>query len=392
MQYIIRALRAGDRQVHTEGDGEHVAIGSAEAMPDSAPCAAPPRVCVIVTCFNYGRYIREALQSIREQTYPDWQCVIVDDASDDDSRDVVEQWLDQAADPRFHFIKNDTNQGQIASIIEGLSESESEFVALLDADDFWFPDFLRRHVEVHLNRWYAVAFTCSDEIQVDAAGRALSGSLNVPMVSAGRDRGSPQPIESQALPITVAGRIRWPTAPNTAATFVPSDLFRWHWATMSAMMFRRSMLNLAVPRAAVLREPKLKIYADACVVPICHYFTGSIVINETLGAYRRHGGNQFAKLPVLGARAFHPGTGREPEQLRVLQTTLQHVLDRKDDFLAIFGRPAVRRFVRAYFRYLRSRSAEVDGPRIRAVIGRSRYYRDQFRHFLGLQRRGREPA
>ena len=227
---------------------------------------------------------------------------------------------------------------------------------------------------------------------MDAAGRALSGSLNVPMVSAGRDRGSPQPIESQALPITVAGRIRWPTAPNTAATFVPSDLFRWHWATMSAMMFRRSMLNLAVPRAAVLREPKLKIYADACVVPICHYFTGSIVINETLGAYRRHGGNQFAKLPVLGARAFHPGTGREPEQLRVLQTTLQHVLDRKDDFLAIFGRPAVRRFVRAYFRYLRSRSAEVDGPRIRAVIGRSRYYRDQFRHFLGLQRRGREPA
>ena len=137
--------------MHTEGDGEHVAIGSAEAMPDSAPCAAPPRVCVIVTCFNYGRYIREALQSIREQTYPDWQCVIVDDASDDDSRDVVEQWLDQAADPRFHFIKNDTNQGQIASIIEGLSESESEFVALLDADDFWFPDFLRRHVEVHLN-------------------------------------------------------------------------------------------------------------------------------------------------------------------------------------------------------------------------------------------------
>jgi glycosyltransferase involved in cell wall biosynthesis len=353
---------------------------ASEAMQtgSSAARTALPRVSVIVTCHNYGRFIGDALRSVAAQTYPNWDCVIVDDGSTDDSIAIIEQWLAGAADARFRLIRSDANRGQIASIAKGLAASESEFVALLDADDFWFPEFLQRHVAVHLNRAGAVSFTCSDEIQVDAAGRILTGGWDTQRLWRTAADNPSAPISKRAIPHIDRGGASWDAPEN--AVFVEPDALIWHWTTTSAMVFRRPMLELAIPGSA----ETLKIYADVYLAPICHYFTGSIVLEETLGAYRRHGENNFSTLPVVGAMMLRPAVDGEMQPFLVQEAILRHLLDQQDAFSAMFGKSRVRKFVRAHFRYLLAYGRAVDGPRIRALLGRSRYWRDRLR--IGLRR------
>jgi glycosyltransferase involved in cell wall biosynthesis len=349
-----------------------------------APQATLPRISVIVTCFNYGRFIADALESVAAQTYPNWECIVVDDASTDNSVAVIEQWLAAATDPRFRLVKNETNQGQIASIARGLATSDSEFVALLDADDFWFPEFLLRHVEAHLNRFGAVSLTCSDEVQVDAARRALTGGFNAQKLWQCQTKRAFVPISSRAIPHIVSGAPSWEGPTKTRAVFVKPDILAWHWTTTSAMMFRRSMLKLAIPKS----PQSLSLYADIYLVPICHYFTGSIVLDEALGAYRRHGENNFSNLPVLGVPILRSATGGEMHFFDVHQMMLRHLLDQYEVFVSTFGKSVVRKLVRTLFGYLLGQGQPVDGRRIRAIIGRSRYYRDIIRIvFRRLRRR-----
>src|SRR5436190_1287570 len=105
------------------------------------PRMALPRVSVIVTCFNYAQYVREALDSVASQTYPHFDCVVVDDCSTDDSLALIQEWMQQRSDPRFRVIGNATNKGQMGSFAAGLVASKGDFVAFLDADDVWFREF-----------------------------------------------------------------------------------------------------------------------------------------------------------------------------------------------------------------------------------------------------------
>src|SRR5580698_6300778 len=74
-----------------------------------------PRVNVVVTCFNYGQFVGEALDSVAAQTYADFDCVIVDDASTDNSPETIERWIASRGDDRFRLIRNERNLGQMGS-------------------------------------------------------------------------------------------------------------------------------------------------------------------------------------------------------------------------------------------------------------------------------------
>src|SRR5438874_866802 len=87
-----------------------------------------PRVNVVVACFNYGRFVGEALDSVAAQSYGNFDCVIVDDASTDDSFEIIKRWISNKQDERFRLIKNERNLGQMGSFATGLAASEGEFV------------------------------------------------------------------------------------------------------------------------------------------------------------------------------------------------------------------------------------------------------------------------
>lgn len=106
-----------------------------------------PRVSVVVTCYNYGRFVAEAVDSLLGQTFQELEVIVVDDASPDNSRAVLlERYSDN---PRVKLILHEQNQGHIRSYNEGLAMAQGEFMGVLAADDFCLrPDAVARQVAV----------------------------------------------------------------------------------------------------------------------------------------------------------------------------------------------------------------------------------------------------
>lgn len=105
---------------------------------------APPAVSVIVATYNYGRYLACAINSILQQTFTDFEVIVVDDGSTDDTEDVIRQFLDGA---RIHYIRTG-HVGQPAAKNTGAAHAQGEFLAFLDADDLWLPEKLERQIEL----------------------------------------------------------------------------------------------------------------------------------------------------------------------------------------------------------------------------------------------------
>lgn len=103
-----------------------------------------PAVTVLMTVFNGGRFLDAAIRSIADQTFRDWEFVIVDDASTDGSLAVSESWARR--DPRIRVLPNAVNKGQTPCLNQGLREARGEWIARQDADDLSLPDRLARQM------------------------------------------------------------------------------------------------------------------------------------------------------------------------------------------------------------------------------------------------------
>ena len=99
-----------------------------------------PPISVVVAARNYGRYVPEALGSLRAQTFPDFEAVVIDDGSTDDTPEAVRPFL---ADPRFRYFRTE-GLGQPRAKNLGLRLSSGPLVAYLDADDRWLPAKLEK--------------------------------------------------------------------------------------------------------------------------------------------------------------------------------------------------------------------------------------------------------
>jgi glycosyltransferase involved in cell wall biosynthesis len=89
-------------------------------------------VSIIIPCYNYGKLLAETLDSVAAQTYVHWECIIIDDGSVDNSRQVGEAYQQQ--DARFRYIYQE-NKGMSAARNRGLAVARGEYIQLLDADD-----------------------------------------------------------------------------------------------------------------------------------------------------------------------------------------------------------------------------------------------------------------
>ena len=102
-------------------------------------------VSIIVPCYKQAHYLREALQSVLEQSYSNWECIIVNDGSPDTTELVAKQWLEK--DSRFHYLYKE-NGGLPSARNAGIKISTGEFILPLDADDILHPDYLKKTVPV----------------------------------------------------------------------------------------------------------------------------------------------------------------------------------------------------------------------------------------------------
>lgn len=98
-----------------------------------------PAVSVGVLTYNYGRYLAEALDSVVAQTFEDFECIICDDASTDETSKIVEPYL---ADARFRYVRHEKNLRQGGNWSFFLQSAAADRIATLHADDSWLPDTL----------------------------------------------------------------------------------------------------------------------------------------------------------------------------------------------------------------------------------------------------------
>ena len=91
-------------------------------------------IAVVITCYNYGKYVGKAIRSCQEQTTPVSEIIVVNDGSSDDSDAVIRSFAD--SDPRIHYIQQ-SNQGQAKAKNIGIAASKSALIAFLDGDDWW---------------------------------------------------------------------------------------------------------------------------------------------------------------------------------------------------------------------------------------------------------------
>ena len=103
-----------------------------------------PRVSVIIPCYNYGRFLPEAVKSALSQEGVEPEVIIVDDVSTDDSAAVAERLAD--SDPRVTVIRHDCNRGHVVTFNTGYAMAGGEFIVRLDADDLLTPGSLARSV------------------------------------------------------------------------------------------------------------------------------------------------------------------------------------------------------------------------------------------------------
>jgi glycosyltransferase involved in cell wall biosynthesis len=94
-----------------------------------------PIVSIIMCTYNRANYLREAIESVLAQTYSDWELLILDDCSTDNTKDIVSEY--QAKDPRIVYIKNDKNLGINKNRNKALELSTGKYIAVLDSDDIW---------------------------------------------------------------------------------------------------------------------------------------------------------------------------------------------------------------------------------------------------------------
>lgn len=91
-----------------------------------------PKVSIIVPCYNQAQYLDEALQSVLEQTYQNWECIIINDGSPDNTEEVVKKWLEK--DSRFKYVLKE-NGGLSSARNAGLDMATGDYIQFLDSDD-----------------------------------------------------------------------------------------------------------------------------------------------------------------------------------------------------------------------------------------------------------------
>ena len=102
------------------------------------------KVSVITPMYNCEKFISETIESVLNQTYTNWEMIIIDDCSTDKSKQIVKQYIER--DKRIRLIALNENSGAAVARNKGIEVSSGRFIAFLDGDDLWEPNKLEKNV------------------------------------------------------------------------------------------------------------------------------------------------------------------------------------------------------------------------------------------------------
>lgn len=201
-------------------------------------------ISVVMATYNGARYVREQLDSILAQTYPNFEIVVIDDNSTDQTFEILEEY---AKNKNVRIFRNQENLGVTGNFEKAMRLANGEFIALSDQDDIWMPDKLAALVD-HLGNC-TLAYASSTLIEADGVptGVTLQQQLKIHSLEGKQDR-----------------------------AFYFSNCIPGH-----AMLFRKVLLDYALPL------PKHSMY-DQWLAFISAHLNGIAYLNRPLVQYRQH--------------------------------------------------------------------------------------------------------
>lgn len=125
-------------------------------------------VSIITPCYNGEKYISETIESVIKQTYSNWEMLIIDDGSTDNSAKIIDKYVSK--DGRIRFLRQ-KNSGSATARNNGIKHAKGRFIALLDADDIWKPNFLEEQLKFMKEKNTICVFSSYNRI--DSASRQI---------------------------------------------------------------------------------------------------------------------------------------------------------------------------------------------------------------------------
>lgn len=113
-------------------------------------------VSIIMPSYNTGEFISKSIESVIAQTYENWELIIVDDCSTDNTDEIIRTYLH---DKRIKYIKKKENSGAAVSRNLALQRAQGKWIAFLDSDDLWHPDKLEKQIDFMIKNGYKFTYT-----------------------------------------------------------------------------------------------------------------------------------------------------------------------------------------------------------------------------------------
>lgn len=131
-------------------------------------------VSIIMPTYNSARFIRKTIECVFQQTYTNWEIVLVDNGSNDDTLNIAKSFND----PRIRIYINNQNKGQAYSRNRAIEESRGKWIAFLDSDDIWVTNKLEIQLKFMIENGYHAAY--SNYIEIDENGQETGAMVSGP--------------------------------------------------------------------------------------------------------------------------------------------------------------------------------------------------------------------
>ncbi|MDC7286907.1 glycosyltransferase [Blautia schinkii] len=233
-------------------------------------------VSIIMPSYNTAQYIAETIQWVINQTYQNWELIIVDDCSTDDTDIVVEK----IKDPRIKYIKNERNSGAAVSRNRALRIANGRWVAFLDSDDLWKPEKLEKQIRFMTKK--KCYFSYTDYEEIDADGNKTNVIVTGPKV------------------ITKTG------------------MFNYCWPGCLTVMYDRKKIGL-IQIEDIKKNNDYAMWLKACKKADCY------LLNVNLAQYRRGRTGSISSHDIKTMIGWHYKLFREAEKENVIVSLVNTV-------------------------------------------------------------------
>ena len=129
-----------------------------------------PQISIVVPVYNAENYIRQTVDMVRKQTFTDWELILVEDCSKDNSAEVLRSLESELQDARIRVIYKEKNEGAAKARNTGIDAANGRYLAFLDADDIWMEDKLEKELAFMQEKHAAFVFTAYEFGDENAVG------------------------------------------------------------------------------------------------------------------------------------------------------------------------------------------------------------------------------